>query len=61
MKFSMPSAFPTDDFQAFGCVARKCFPDPLSDATLFDLQQKWQHFVLSLHAVRYRYRACAEV
>jgi hypothetical protein len=60
MNFTMPSTFPTSEFQAFGIAASNFFPALLSDEVLYDPQEKRRHFDLSWQAVRYRYRACCE-
>jgi hypothetical protein len=56
----MPPEFPDRKFRAFLCAADKLSPALISDAALFDLQEKRRHFEWSWQAVRYRYRSCAE-
>jgi hypothetical protein len=56
----MPTAFPEVQFQAFGKAASAFFPEPLSDAALFDPLARRGHFERAWQAVRYRYRLCAE-
>jgi hypothetical protein len=56
----MPPSFPSTEFRAFLQATSQFFPAPLSDADIYDPQEKRRHFDWSWQAVRYRYRSCAE-
>jgi hypothetical protein len=60
MDIVMPPEFPDTKFRAFLRAADKFFPALISDAALFDPEEKRRHFEWSWQAVRYRYRNCTE-
>jgi len=57
---TMPTAFPSTEFRAFGQAASTFFPALLSDDALFDPEKKRTNWEWASQAVRYRYRSCAE-
>jgi hypothetical protein len=60
MDIAMPSAFPNEEFRAFGLAAQSFFPPLTSEENLSDPLERRRHFEWSWQAVRYRYRICAE-
>src|ERR1700719_2994635 len=60
MDFAMPASFSETECRAFLLAASNLFLPLMSEANLFDPQEKRRHFEWSWQAVRYRYRSCAE-
>jgi hypothetical protein len=60
MDFSVPLAFPMNEFRAFGISATSFFSDLMNHENLFDPLEKKRNFDWAWQAVRYRYRTCVE-